>query len=758
MIPTYLVGVGITDFAMLYGASNIARNNLNNIVNGIYYQHDTGLLEKYHLLAITEEKEILEDMIRPIAQNNLEQEPDKDLLLRKKNYLDMGLANFEIKIDKSGSLASPSILENQIIEYMKYKKILDIPIFIEEFIKDYNSAVEDGKVIKEKMAYDKKINKADARLDNIGRDFKVINESSDKINKIIDDYNQRRVDAQALEGKESLTMDERKIINGYGASRQNLANAINRINRQYSRLEGRLDEFIDFKKDLKKDRDQWQDYMENIENDKMKIIYKNGDFLSNLIFKKIGVDSSKAQLVYDQENLLEMGKAVEEEGHIYYGLGNYQDDPISKYLENKEKLKGEGDKNQAKNIKNKLTARVNSLFFKEKTGKKLFDFVSESRLDFLVQEGASLEETRLGPIRKGYSDSEKLENFMEVMGDSQKIEKTSGQGFLDNLLIADYIVSFFPNKLDDKEDFNSKQEYIIFGKEKLDENVDKANNRILLTRFLFNSVYAFTDGNIQTQTSLLATQLSAGFGFAIPLIQMVLIASLALGESLLDVDDLNQNKAVPIIKNKKTWKLGLTSIKNLSEEDLERIGDKFESFDTQDIFSNTVQSFILSEAIFEGDFSSNFDDFVKELGADLKAGDYDNLLVKRKLTANYDQFKNLAENGNVEEIGDYVEGQAQTLPEDRNSRSSFRMDYSNYLLLILLIKLNMGYKHEMLQRVALLIEADLAQYGYFDISRTYSEFRVDYQVFINTVYVHKIVNRKRGNYFDFSISKGFYEK
>ena len=64
----------------------------------------------------------------------------------------------------------------------------------------------------------------------------------------------------------------------------------------------------------------------------------------------------------------------------------------------------------------------------------------------------------------------------------------------------------------------------------------------------------------------------------------------------------------------------------------------------------------------------------------------------------------------------------------------------------------------MLKRVALLIDQDMAEGEYFDISRTYSEFKVNLEVFINTIYVHRILNKKKSHYFDYSIGKGFYEK
>lgn len=758
LIPTYLVGVCLADLSVLYGAENIAKNTMNNIVNSIYYQHNTKLLDKYHLLAISHEREVLEDMIRPVAEKNIEQYPSKDSFLIKHNYIAMRLNKFEIEVDEEGSLANPYILENQIVEYMKYKKILDIPIFIDEFIKSYNQSVEDAQVISEKMAYDKKLNKADGKLDKIGRDFTTIKDSSEKINRIIESYNENLRDYAGIKDKESWTNEDRKIANKYNASRNNLSNAINRMDRYYGRLKTNLDNFSEYRDGLLDSKDGWQDYVEGIKNRKLKIIYKNGDFLSNIIFNKIDMDATDSQLAYDQDYLLTMAENLEEEHYIRYLVGNYEEDNISKYLANKEKLNGENSVGQAKKIKKRLIDRINSLFLTEKTNKKLLDYIGQDRLEELTEEIENLGGEKLYKINQNQSDSDKLDNFMDVLSDSKKIEKTRGKAFLDNVLVADYIVSFFPNKLDEDEGFNSKQEYIIFGEKDLDANIAKANNRILITRFLFNSVYAFTDGNIQTQTSILATKLSAGFGFAIPLIQMVLIASLALGESLLDLDDLNRGKEVALIKNKKTWKLGLTSIKEISDEDLGKLGEKFKDYDLQDIFSNTVQSFVLSEAIFEGNFKENFSYFLGDLASDLSEGDYDNSLIKEKLLDNQANLEILSKNSSVEEIGEYVESTAQEIPGQESDGSNFAMDYSNYLLLILLTKLNLGFKNQMLKRVALLIDQDMAEGEYFDISRTYSEFKVNLEVFINTIYVHRILNKKKSHYFDYSIGKGFYEK
>lgn len=98
-------------------------------------------------------------------------------------------------------------------------------------------------------------------------------------------------------------------------------------------------------------------------------------------------------------------------------------------------------------------------------------------------------------------------------------------------------------------------EYILYGQSTKSENVTKAYGTIYLLRFALNTVYAFTDGEINSITTSAATAL---FGTPpltplIPIAKIAFTIGLALAESAYDLYLLKDGKAVPVYKSSDTW-------------------------------------------------------------------------------------------------------------------------------------------------------------------------------------------------------------
>lgn len=103
--------------------------------------------------------------------------------------------------------------------------------------------------------------------------------------------------------------------------------------------------------------------------------------------------------------------------------------------------------------------------------------------------------------------------------------------------------------------YGSEVEYIIYGGDDSTSSINKTYGTIFLIRFALNSVYAFSDAEINTIATSAATAL---FGVPpltplIPLAKIAITLALSLAESTYDLYQLKTGEAVPLIKNNKTW-------------------------------------------------------------------------------------------------------------------------------------------------------------------------------------------------------------
>lgn len=131
---------------------------------------------------------------------------------------------------------------------------------------------------------------------------------------------------------------------------------------------------------------------------------------------------------------------------------------------------------------------------------------------------------------------------------------------------GDALTSLTGRPLHDRPIFGGEKEYILYGQDNLVKNLDKASQRLFAIRFLCNLVYAFSSPQLNVETSSLALALAGWTGFGVPLVQSALLASLACGEAYLDLQDLLDGKALPILKDQGTWRLSVSGIKPLAQD------------------------------------------------------------------------------------------------------------------------------------------------------------------------------------------------
>lgn len=103
--------------------------------------------------------------------------------------------------------------------------------------------------------------------------------------------------------------------------------------------------------------------------------------------------------------------------------------------------------------------------------------------------------------------------------------------------------------------YGSEVEYIIYGGNDMAGNKTAAYGTIFLIRFAFNTVYAFTDAEINNTTLAAATAI---FGTPpltplIPAAKIAMTIGLAIAESAYDLYILKTGASVPLFKNSSTW-------------------------------------------------------------------------------------------------------------------------------------------------------------------------------------------------------------
>ena len=92
--------------------------------------------------------------------------------------------------------------------------------------------------------------------------------------------------------------------------------------------------------------------------------------------------------------------------------------------------------------------------------------------------------------------------------------------------------------------YRSEVEYVLFGDDSVAANLNYAKSLIFGIRFALNSVYAFTNIVLRNYTLATATAIAGWTGFGVPIVQTVLTIALAMGESVLDIQELCSGKEV----------------------------------------------------------------------------------------------------------------------------------------------------------------------------------------------------------------------
>lgn len=110
--------------------------------------------------------------------------------------------------------------------------------------------------------------------------------------------------------------------------------------------------------------------------------------------------------------------------------------------------------------------------------------------------------------------------------------------------------------------YRGEIEYILYGNNSVQANVNAAKGNIFVIRMVINTIFALTDSGINSTTSKIA----AGLSFIIPPIitQVILDISLACAESSIDIMRMENGEKIEIFKSKENFICSPGNIKSLS--------------------------------------------------------------------------------------------------------------------------------------------------------------------------------------------------
>ena len=168
---------------------------------------------------------------------------------------------------------------------------------------------------------------------------------------------------------------------------------------------------------------------------------------------------------------------------------------------------------------------------------------------------------------------------------------TTGKGSEDLMTLSNKDMS--TNKF-----FGSEMEYILYGKDTVQGNLNCSKASIFGVRFALNSIYALTSSDTRTPALTAATAIAGWTGFGVPIVQTVILLAWSMAESMVDLDNLCEGEAVALYKSSDTWVLGINGAVQLGKDAANAVIDdvftKIENtaMDSIDSITTTVNDYV----------------------------------------------------------------------------------------------------------------------------------------------------------------------
>lgn len=584
ILPVYSFAILTIDIVKIFTAQTQLQITNEKAINSVLSYYDKNLYKKFNIFGINYDKNFLTSYLDDVLRENIENDTSK--------FYNSSLKSSAIKINESDYLLNNSNLERQIIDYMKLKGPYMLSKGVLNLIDITKNTKKFNHVLEKKLNYEEEYSKVNGGLDDLFRYMKQYDEKFEEINLNFFNIN-KNLDKLKKELKEKYNLNIGKefkggfdklektkkieinnIIKEYNTANYKLRSDISILKVLYGDMIHSLKSLGESSDNLQKKLNDWGNSIKYMENSEVK-----NNFTADYKSTKFG---------FTKDNIYRLlNKLTETQGNIDKML-NILDPSNSVYNLNIDKISKTVAKFDINHIKKMPSLRNFKIYkfalnnFKSKIDSKK-SYEAKKNRKFLEKFGENLDEVNKKSTNKSLTDfinsenknkiidyssyenfniknKNNISNYKNILNNISEIFPSNISKSLENILISQYIIEKFNNKLKYNEEFNNQVEYILLGNDLLNKNESNINNYIFGIRFILNSIYAYTNSDLINEANIIATAIAGFTGFGVPLIRSMILASMSFGESIIDLKTLNSDKALEAFKNKSNW---IVSIKGL---------------------------------------------------------------------------------------------------------------------------------------------------------------------------------------------------
>lgn len=581
ILPLYSFSLLTIDVARIVSGKNEAKILGESLIDSIMSNYNRELYDKYNILGISENKDYIEKYTRELI---FEYEKNN-----KSKFYNSKL-NINILLDNKSKLINLYNFEKQILDYMRLQGPYKLGNGIKNLIKVTYDSKKYNNVLQKKFDFEKEYSKLHTNISNLSDNLYKYTLNFENINKKINLLNEK-IDK----------IDKNKNINNLKLDISNLLKLIKDnliiLNKSIPILQKMSKETVNIQNKL----DSWKNSIKKLDNSSVKNNLNSDYELAKLEINKENIDDILSKIleirsIYEKNinKLVKFNSKTLDKSLKIDIIPNLKDFKLYKFLIGQRTSKPLGimSKTEAKSNKKRIenivkNLKIDSNIEKEKN---IEDYISLDRISKFINNSRE----DLGKIN--YS-----EDVGEILKQSDNIININSKNLLNNLYLASYIVDKFDNKLSETDNFKSQIEYILYGNNKLTKNNKNIEKSIFAIRFLLNAIYAYTNATLGREATVLATAIAGWTGFGVPIVKSIILASMTFGESLVDVNSINNKKYVEIFKNNKTWQISLKSLPKILVKK------------TEEILSNSIDNFYDIVENFSIKKIENFKENMKEL-------------------------------------------------------------------------------------------------------------------------------------------------
>lgn len=533
----------------------------------------TPLLKEYGLLFLNSTYQTgnineFEHKLREYIEYNLY--PNKGLLFRGNNLYGSSLNSIDIIEKTLATSYGGDVFEGEILNYMGHAMPVDSVIWVLEEA----GLVEESKVVKK--VFDSLFTmqgvaeKVDKTIHNISESLSTIREYKDNFEEYSDDLKKRLLDLEELYQMESSIEGEEEMARFLGklsSAKKAAKNQLNAIIKNQETLKNFTELAISKEEDYRKWTEEFMEDLLIVEAEVEADINKLSGEMQTIIseeFETMKIFSGGQSDYYKIEevgNLLKENKGIletniesltsfsgaileSEIGGLLSALNQWESSMREYHKENLVLNYEDGrventDSNVLKEIERLMKDGIYSLVIPKslEVSKKTMEFNRLPSLGFVG--GSSKENALLGDISK-------------------------------TLLTNEYIAKKFGNAVEVKEEkaLDYEVEYVLEGNPSDEENLKGIITRLLGIREGMNLLYLFSDSEKRQEAEVLAISLVGFTGMygLIKITQLLILATWAFVESIIDIRDLLHGNPVELRKDASNWQTSILGLISFSKE------------------------------------------------------------------------------------------------------------------------------------------------------------------------------------------------